>query len=83
MTTGATAVTGTRAVLVATKCSSCGTVQVRIGTYLFATVSLRSSTTVNRAVIQLPRFTRRTGVLRLTVSGAGYVRVDGLGISRK
>lgn len=72
-----------RLAIVATKCPSCGSVRVYVGTKLITTVSLKASTTTHRALILIAPFANRTGtvVLRVATSGKS-VQVDGLGISR-
>lgn len=72
-----------RIAVVATKCPTCGTVGVYVGATLVGTVSLKSTTTIHRALIVLAPFSYRTGTVRLKVLTAGKsVQIDGLGISR-
>ena len=70
--------------IVATTCPTCGSVKVYLGSTLLRTVSLVSSTTVNRHVIAVATFTSvRAGTVTVKVSSSGRrVLVDGLAISR-
>jgi hypothetical protein len=76
-----TGVYGQRFVLVATKCSVCGSVEVRVGNRVIGRVSLRGSYR-DQVVIPLPlqaRPVRGTLTIRV-ISTPGMVRIDGLGI---
>jgi hypothetical protein len=70
--------------IVATTCPTCGSVKVYWGSTLLRTVSLVSSTTVNRKVISIATFTTvRSGTVTVKVSTSGRkVLLDGLAISR-
>jgi hypothetical protein len=87
-TTGArltrSGVVAKRIALVATTCSTCGTVKVYWGSTLLKTISLHSRTTVNQKLITVATFSSaRTGTLRITVSSSGKrVIVDGVAIRR-
>jgi hypothetical protein len=72
-----------RLALLATKCSTCGTVGLYVNGALIGKVSLHATTTQNRRLITLPAFTYRTGTVTIKVLTSGkLVRIDGLGISR-
>jgi hypothetical protein len=76
-----TGVYGQRFVLVATKCRTCGSVEVRVGNRVIGRVSLRGSYR-DQVVIPLPlqaRPVRGTLVIRV-ISTRGMVRIDGLGV---
>jgi hypothetical protein len=72
-----------RVALVATRCSTCGTVAVYVGSTLIGNISLYSATTQRMAVLALPRFSLRSGTITIKVlTSSKTVQVDGLGISR-
>lgn len=76
-------VRSTRIALLATRCPSCGTLEVRIGSTRIARVNLTSTTTRHRQLVTLPPFALRGGTLVLTVmTSSRQVRVDGIGIAR-
>jgi len=79
-----TGVVAKRIALVATTCSTCGTVKVYWGSTLLKTISLYSRTTVNQKVITVATFSSaRTGTLKIAVSSRGKrVIVDGVAIRR-
>jgi len=80
-----TGVSGKHLWLVATKCSTCGGVQVRLNGALIASASLASPTTVHRALIPIGAFTTvRTGTLSITVTSATgkQVIIEGLAVLR-
>jgi hypothetical protein len=69
--------------LVVTTCSTCGTLDVLVGSSRVASVNLRSATTVNKKVIALPSFSTRSGTVTLRVTSTGKtVIVDGLGVRK-
>lgn len=71
--------------LVATRCPGCGTVTVLFDGTLLKRVSLGASTTKNKSIIQLARFsTQRVGKLTIKIVSRGKsVLVDGLGTSAR
>jgi hypothetical protein len=79
-----TGVVAKRIAIVATTCSTCGSVRVYWGTTLLKTISLHSTTTANRKVIAVTTFSSvRTGTLSLRVYGSGHnVVIDGVAITR-
>jgi len=74
-----------RIVLIATTCSTCGTVRVYLGSALLKSVSLYSPTTVHRAIVPVVALSKwRVGTLTIRVSSSGKrVVIDGVGISRR
>ena len=80
-----TGVKAKRIVLVATTCSTCGTVKVYWGTKLLKTVSLKSTRTVNKKLITITTFTSvSSGTLSIMVSGSGKkVMIDGVILSAR
>jgi Beta-propeller repeat len=62
------------------RCSTCGYIQVRWNGAVLGTYSLRSTSTLQRQLIQLPRFPSiQTGTLEITSTVAGKpVRLDGV-----
>ncbi|MGN6300071.1 MAG: choice-of-anchor D domain-containing protein [Angustibacter sp.] len=66
--------------LVATKCSTCGSLAVYVGPAYVGYVSLRSTRAANQVIIALPTTALRTGTLRVVVSSATghFVRLDGI-----
>jgi hypothetical protein len=79
-----TGVVARRIGIVATTCSTCGSVRVYLGSTLLRTISLKSATTVNKKLITVTTFpTTRTGTLTIKVYSSGKkVIIDGLAISR-
>jgi len=78
-----TGVVSKHIVLVATTCPTCGTVQVFMGTKLLKTVSLKSTTTVNKKLITITT-TAASGTLSIKVYTSGKkVMIDGVVISAK
>lgn len=73
-----------RIVLVATTCPTCGSVRVYWGSTLLRTISLYSSTTINRRVLTVVTFTSlRAGTVTVKLSTSGRkVLIDGLGATR-
>jgi hypothetical protein len=77
------AVTAERLYLIATKCASCGTVQVRWNNVVVATVNLAASSTLRNQVIALKSWASlQTGTLTLLVTSptGRSVTVEGLGV---
>ena len=70
--------------ILATTCSRCGTIRVYWGSKLLKTISLRSTTTVNRKLITVTTFTSaRSGTLSIRVYSSGKkVIIDGVAIRR-
>ncbi len=79
-----TSVKAKRIAIVATTCPTCGSVRVYLGSTLLRSISLQSSTTVNRRVITVANFSSvRSGTLTIKVSTSRrMVRIDGLAVSR-
>ena len=72
-----------RIALLVTRCKTCGTVRVYLGTKLLRTISLRSKSTKHSELVIVKTFTTpKTGTLRLVVSSTGKpVPIEGLGLS--
>jgi hypothetical protein len=79
-----TGVVARRISLIATTCPTCGKVRVYWGATLLRTISLYSSTTINKRIIGVTTFTSaRSGTLTLRVYGSGRkVILDGVAIAR-
>ena len=79
-----TGVVAKQIALVATTCSTCGSVKVYWGSTLLKTVKLYSKTTVNKKLITVASFTSaRSGTLSIRVSSSGKkVLIDGVAIRR-
>ncbi|MFN8629959.1 MAG: fibronectin type III domain-containing protein [Chloroflexota bacterium] len=79
-----TLVKAKRLVLVASTCSTCGTVKVYLGSTLLKTISLKSTTAVSkRAFVIATWSTVHSGTVTLKLSTSGRkVLIDGLGVSR-
>jgi hypothetical protein len=79
-----TGVVAKRLAIVATTCSTCGTVKIYRGTTLLRTISLYSAATQHRRVLNVTTFTaNRTGTIKVKVSSSGKaVRIDGLVVLR-
>jgi hypothetical protein len=80
-----TSVQAKRIWLVATKCGSCGTAQVRWNGVVTANVSLASSTTKHKQLVAIASFSSvHSGTLTVTVTSPSgkYVVVEGLAVSR-
>jgi hypothetical protein len=77
-------VSAKRLVLVATKCSGCGAVQVYLRGRRLRRIDLDASATRKARLIRVATFTRvRTGKVRIKVVSEGRpVRVEGVGASR-
>lgn len=80
-----TSVKAKQIVLVATTCSTCGSVRVYWGSTLLRSISLYSRTTVNRRVITVATFSSvRSGTVTVKLSSSGHrVILDGLGVSAR
>lgn len=70
--------TASRIGVVATTCSTCGSLEVRLGGRKIGTLKLTSSTTKRRQVLWLPAFTRTTGTLTLKTTSSKQVNLDGV-----
>lgn len=68
--------------VVATVCSTCGSLRVVVGSAVVGTINLHASNFHNRKVFMLPAFTRRTRTVHLITASSGMVRVDGVVIRR-
>jgi hypothetical protein len=78
-----TSVSVTKVAALVTTCSSCGVVDVYVGTVKVGRLSLVSSSTIAHRWLVLPAFALRSGVLSLKVVSSGKtVRVDALGYTR-
>lgn len=77
-----TGVVARRLAILATTCSTCGSVRVSWGSTLLRTISLYSSTTHYRILLDITAFTYvRTGTLTIQVSTSGKpVIIDGVAI---
>lgn len=84
VTMARTGVQAKRLVLVATRCSTCGTVAVYMGSTLVANVNLAASTTQRGYHVALPVFgSVRSGTVTIKVTSSGKtVQIDGLGTRR-
>jgi hypothetical protein len=73
-----------RIALVASRCSTCGTVKVYWNGVLRSTVSLKAATTQRRVVIELLSFAAPTkGTLSVVVATTGKpVSIEGLAVSK-
>jgi surface antigen len=69
--------------IVATRCESCGSVAVFVGSTRIGSVSLHAATTRYRQLVLLPRFPYRTGTVAIKVISSGRpVQIDGAVVSR-
>jgi hypothetical protein len=77
-------VTTDRVGIVASRCATCGSVNIFIGHTLVGAIDLQAATTSYQQLIMLPRFATRTGPLTLVVrSAAGRtVQLDGVVASK-
>jgi len=76
-------VTTRRIVLVATRCASCGSVSVYIGSSLVGTVSLYSSTTRRQDFVSLPLMSSmHSGTVTIRTTSAKPVEIDGIAFRR-
>jgi hypothetical protein len=82
--TASMSVQAKRVLLIATTCSTCGSVKVLLGTTLLKTVSLASRTTKHGVQLPVSTLTSvQTGVLKLVVATTNKpVEIEGIGISR-
>ena len=72
-----------RLAVLVTKCASCGSLGVYVGSTQIATINLYAATTQRQVLVTLPPFSYRTGTVVLrSLSTGKTVQVDGLGISR-
>jgi len=73
-------VTTGRVGIVASRCPTCGSVNVYVGTALVGSIDLRAATTSYQNLIMLPPFARRTGRLAFVVSSptGRMVQLDGV-----
>jgi len=79
-----TRVVARRMAILATTCPTCGSVRVYWGSKLLRTISLKSTTRVDKKLIPVATFaSRRTGTLKIKVYSSGKkVLVDGVAIRR-
>lgn len=87
-TRGATLSIGKAAVdrigLLVTKCPTCGSISIKVGTTVIARPSLFGSTTATQQWIPLKPFSLRTAKVTITVTSSHrLVEIDGLGLSRR
>jgi hypothetical protein len=77
-------VTAQRIAVVATTCSTCGSIKVYWGSTLLKTISLKSTKTMNKKTIAVVTWTTaKTGTLTIKVASSGKkVIIDGVGIRR-
>ena len=72
----------TRVAVLATKCSTCGSVRVYVNGIAIGTINLYAATT-SRSLITLPAFSLRTATVTLRVMSSGkLVRIDGVGLGK-
>ena len=71
-------VTARRVGLVVATCSTCGAVEVYLGSHHLGRVSTHASRTHYEQVIWLPLTTTRTGTLTIRSASSTTVRVDGV-----
>lgn len=72
-----------RVALVATRCASCGTVGVYVGTKLIKKINLHHASTQRKVVIAMPSFALRSTTVKVKVLSSGkVVQIDGLAVSR-
>lgn len=74
-----------RVALVASTCSTCGSVSIYLGTKLLKTISLRTATTVNRKLFAVYTFSAATSgtlTIRVTTSGRKVI-IDGVVLSAR
>jgi hypothetical protein len=68
--------------LLATRCPTCGTVGVYVGTTLVGTINLAATTTQRQVLFAIAPFSYRTGTVTVKVTSSGrLVQVDGVAIS--
>jgi hypothetical protein len=68
-----------RIALIATKCSTCGSVRVYLAGRLVGMVPLHASRITHGAVVWLPAFARHTGTLTIQVATSGsLIQIDGV-----
>ncbi len=69
--------------IIATRCATCGTVAVYVGSTRVGIISLYHPTTLSRSLLLLPRFAvRGAGVVRLVImSSRKLVRIDALALT--
>lgn len=76
-------VRASRLALVVTKCPTCGSVGVYLGSTLIGKVSLTRSTKASRVLVVLPAFSLRSGTVTIKVLTSGRpVLIEGLGVFR-
>jgi hypothetical protein len=73
-------VTTDRVGIVASRCATCGSVNIFVGRTLVGSIDLQAPTTSYRNLIMLPRFTTRSGQLTIVVRSADgrTVQLDGV-----
>jgi|GEM_PF-2021188 len=72
-----------RVTLLATRCPSCGTVGVYVGSALVGKVNLASATTQRQVLFAMAPFSYRTGTITVKVLSSGrLVQIDGVALSR-
>ena len=65
--------------VVATVCSSCGTVSVKVGTTTIGSINLNATSLANKTVKLLPTFADQTGSVTITSTSSGkQIAIDGL-----
>ena len=75
----------TRLGILATKCPTCGSIAVDLGSTRIGTLSLYSATTQKKQLLLLPRFaTPRSGVVTVKVMSTGKtIQIDGLAVHQR
>ncbi len=72
-----------RLTLLATRCPTCGTVGVYVGTARVGKIDLAATTTQRQVLFTMPLFSYRTGTVTVKVLSSGRtVQIDGLALSR-
>ena len=74
-------VSGTRVTVVATTCSTCGSVKVYIGSVYLGTISLHASSTHHKVIFHLPtQSVTRSGTLMIKSTSASHDYIDGFAV---
>jgi hypothetical protein len=77
-----TGATGKHVTIVATTCSTCGSVKVYIGSTLIGTISLHASTTHYKVIFNLPaQSVTRTGTLQIKSTSTAHDYIDGFAVA--
>lgn len=72
-----------RIAVLATRCPTCGSVAVYVGSAYVGTLNLTAATTQARVLMVLPAFRYRTGTVTVkSIKAGALTRIDGLGLTR-